>query len=178
MAEISTIARPYAEAAFSIAEASGDLSGWSVLLGNLAATAARPEVRNLLGNPLVSNADLIDIFASASGKPSADTRNFLSMLVDNGRLAALESIRDQFDLLKQEHEGTVDAMIESAFPLDTAALADLVAHLERKFSRKIRPTVTVDTDLIGGVRIAVGDQVIDSSVRGQLSTMATRLASA
>ncbi len=178
MAEISTIARPYAEAAFAIAEKSGDLSRWSMMLGNLVTTADRPEVRALVGNPLVSNADLVDIFAAASGDASAETRNFLGMLVDNDRLAALESVREQFDLLKQEREGTVDANIESAFPLDGNELADLVANLERKFSRRIKPTVTVVSDLIGGVRIAVGDQVIDSSVRGQLAAMATRLASA
>ena len=178
MAEISTIARPYAEAAFAIAEKSGDLSRWSVILGNLATTAQRPEVRELVGNPLVSNADLVEIFASASGDASPETRNFLSLLVDNDRLAALDSVREQFDLLKQQQEGTVDALIETAFPLDGAALSDLVVHLERKFSRRINPTVTVVTDLIGGVRIAVGDQVIDSSVRGQLAAMATRLATA
>lgn len=178
MAEISTIARPYAEAAFAVAEKSGDLSRWSVMLGNLATTADRPEVRELVGNPLVSNADLVGIFAAASGDTSPETRNFLGMLVDNDRLAALESVRDQFDLLKQEREGIVDADIESAFPLAGAELADLVANLERKFSRRIKPTVTVVADLIGGVTIAVGDQVIDSSVRGQLAAMATRLASA
>lgn len=178
MAEISTIARPYAEAAFSIAEKAGKLSSWSVLLANLAATADRPEVRALLGNPLVSNAELVDIFVSASGESSPEARNFIGMLVDNDRLAALESVREQFDLLKQVSEGTVDAGIESAFPLDGADLADLVAHLERKFGRRINPSVTVVPDLIGGVRIAVGDQVIDSSVRGQLAAMATRLSAA
>ena len=178
MAEISTIARPYAEALFEIADKAGALGNWSVTLANLATAAESPDVRQLLGNPRVSTNALIDMFAAASGDDSAETRKLLEALTANQRIAALPSIRDQFEALKNERESTVDAKIESAFPLEGADLAGLVADLERKFKRKVRPEVSVDPSLIGGVRIAVGDQVIDGSVLGKLAAMAASLTAA
>jgi len=178
MAEISTIARPYAEAIFEIADKAGALAQWSTTLGNLAAAAEHPDVRQLLGNPRVSPGALIDMFAAVSGDGSPETRKLLEALTANQRIAALPSIHEQFEALKNERESTVDAKIESAFPLEGADLAGLVADLERKFKRKVRPEVSVDPALIGGVRIAVGDQVIDGSVRGKLAAMAASLTAA
>lgn len=178
MAEISTIARPYAEAIFEIADQAGALAQWSATLGNLAAAAEHPDVRQLLGNPRVSPKALIDMFVAVSGDDSAETRQLLEALTANQRIAALPAVRDQFEALKNERESTVDAKIESAFPLEGADLAGLVADLERKFKRKVRPEVRVDPSLIGGVRIAVGDQVIDGSVRGKLAAMAASLTAA
>jgi len=178
MAEISTIARPYAEAVFELADKAGSLAQWSGILANLATAAEQPDVRALLGNPRVSAAALVDMFAAVSGDASAETRGLLEALIANQRLAALPAVHDQFEALKNEREGTVDADIESAYPLEGADLAGLVADLERRFKRKVRPTVKVDESLIGGVRISVGDQVIDGSVRGKLAAMASGLASA
>jgi F-type H+-transporting ATPase subunit delta len=178
MAEISTVARPYAEAVFQIADKAGALAPWSATLANLAATAEHPDVRQLLGNPRVSAGTLVDMFVAVSGDAAAPTRNLLEALTANQRLSALPAIRDQFEALKNERESTVDARIESAFALEGADLAGLVADLERKFRRKVRPSVNVDAALIGGVRITVGDQVIDGSVRGKLAAMAASLAAA
>jgi len=115
---------------------------------------------------------------AVSGDASPEVRKLLEALAANQRIAALPAMRDQFEALKNERESTVDARIETAFPLEGADLAGLVADLERKFKRKVRPEVTVDTSLIGGVKVTVGDQVIDGSVRGKLAAMAASLTAA
>ena len=99
----------------------------------------------------------------------------MRVLIANDRLALLPEIRAMFEVLKNEREGVVDADIASAFPLDDAQLAGLVADLEKRFKRKINPHVSVDPELIGGVRVAVGDEVIDGSVRGKLAALAAGL---
>jgi F-type H+-transporting ATPase subunit delta len=179
MAEIATIARPYAEAAFELADASGTLEDWSRALVALAEAVSQPDMQRLLGNPLVSDATLVEmllaVVAKSAGEPTAKTKNFLLALAENNRLAVLPSLREQFEALKNERQGAVDAVIESAFPLEQAALASLVADLERRFRRKVRAEVRVDPDLIGGARISVGDQVIDGSVRGKLAALAAGL---
>jgi len=102
---------------------------------------------------------------------SIDARNFLALLVENGRLLLLPEIASEFLWLKNRHQGEADAEIVSAFPLADAQVAELVAGLEKKFGVKIKPVVSVDASLIGGVRVAVGDQVLDTSVRAQLDRM-------
>ena len=175
MAEVATIARPYAEAVFSLADSAGTLTQWSATLGKLAAVAADSEVQRLIGDPKVSGRQLVDLLLSVAGDAGAEARNFVSALVENKRVPALPSVRDIFETLKNEREGTVDTLIETAFPLDDGQLASLVADLEQRFKRKIRPQVTVDRELIGGVRVTVGDEVIDGSVRGKLAAIAIAL---
>lgn len=175
MAEISTIARPYAEALFGIADKAGTLATWSTVLGNLATAAENAQVRQLLGDPRVSVGALVDMLVVVAGDSSAETRELLQAMAANQRIPALPAVRDQFEALKNERESTVDARIESAYPLDGADLSGLVADLERKFKRKVRPEVIIDAALIGGVKITVGDQVIDGSVRGKLASMAASL---
>jgi len=175
MAEITTIARPYAEAVFALAEKAGSLADWSEALARLAAVAEAPGVEPLLGNPKVTGAQLVDLFASVAGTQLAEAKHLLQAMVENKRLAVLPAVRDQFEALKAEREGAVDAQIVSAFPLEGAELAALVADLERRFKRKVRPQVSVDKELIGGARIAVGDQVIDGTVRGKLQALASGL---
>ena len=103
-------------------------------------------------------------------------KNFLAMLVDNGRISLLPEIGAQFQALKNATEGAADAEITSAFELNAAQVAELVTTLEKKFSRKLNPVVTVDPALIGGVRVVVGDEVLDTSVRAKLSQMRMALA--
>lgn len=175
MAEISTIARPYAEAVFEVAVA-GDLNAWSELLGNCAAVAANPEVVRLVGNPRVTGQQVFEVFAGVLGASlTPQGGNFLRELIDNGRVLALPEIATQFQALKNAREGAADAEVISAFPLSDAQLAELVGALEGKFKVKLLPRVSVDAGLIGGVRVVVGDQVLDTSVRSRLEQMRAAL---
>ena len=177
MAELATIARPYAEALFSVAEG-GDLAGWSALVQELGQVARLPELMSVASSPKVSRAQIVDLLLAAVKSPLKDApqaKNFVRMLVDNHRLSLLPEIAVQFDELKNAREGAADALIVSAFPLQEAQLADVVASLERKFGRKLKPTVQVDASLIGGVRVTVGDEVLDTSVRARLADMRTAL---
>ena len=103
-------------------------------------------------------------------------QNFLELLIDNERLLLLPQIAEQFEILKHKHEGTALARITSAFPLEDAVVNELGASLEKKFGLKLKPEVTVDADLIGGVRVMVGDQVLDTSVQARLARMRDTLA--
>lgn len=177
MAEIITIARPYAEAVFKLARETNKLDEWSAALGALSQVASTGELRALLGDPRVSDAQLNDIVVAATrAELPADVKNFVQVLIDNDRLEVLPQVRQLFETLKHEHEGVVDAQIASAFALDDAQLKTLVADLEARFKRKVNPQVSVDQSLIGGVRIEVGDDVIDASVRGKLEAMSAALA--
>ena len=120
--------------------------------------------------------ELYGLVAAGSGDSlDAQAQNFVRVLIENDRLSLLPEISALFESLKNEREGVVEATIDSAFPLDDAALSQLVADLERRFKRKVRPQVNVDRDLIGGALIKVGDEVIDGSVRGRLQSMASAL---
>ena len=176
MAEPSTIARPYAEAAFKLADAQGKLADWSAAIGNLAAVAADARVRVAIGDPNLSAAKVAGLFISIlQGKLSGEIENFVRVLAENGRLDVLSEIRSQFEALKNAREGVVEAEVYSAFEMDEAQTADLVARLEKKTGRKVRAKVSVDKSLIGGVKIVLGDKVIDGSARAQLSALENSL---
>jgi F-type H+-transporting ATPase subunit delta len=177
MAELATIARPYAEALFRVAQ-SGNLAAWSDLVSEMAAVAALPEVKSFVSNPKLSDTQVAETFLSLL-KPnvSPEAKNFVQMLAENGRLTLLPEIGEQFHALKNAAEGAADAEITSAFELTDAQVKDLVATLEKKFGRKLNPSVKVDNALIGGVRVTVGDEVLDTSVRAKLQQMYVALAS-
>ncbi|GAB7534562.1 F0F1 ATP synthase subunit delta [Burkholderia sp. 22PA0099] len=177
MAEFATIARPYAEALFRVAEA-GDVAAWSTLAGELAQVAQLPEVLSVASNPKVGRAQVAELLLAAVKSPlagSAEAKNFVRMLVDNHRIVLLPEIAEQFDALKNARDGAADVTIVSAFPLEGAQLAELVASLERKFGRTLKATVEIDASLIGGVRVTVGDEVLDTSVRARLASMQAAL---
>jgi F-type H+-transporting ATPase subunit delta len=176
MAEPGTIARPYAEAAFRLADAQGKLADWSVTLANLAAVAADGRVRAAVGDPNLSAPKVAGLFISIlAGKISGEAENFVRVLAENGRLDVLAEIRAQYEALKNEREGVVEAEIYTAFEMDPVQVADLVSRLEKKTGRKVRARVSVDKSLIGGVKIVIGDQVIDGSARAQLAALETAL---
>ena len=176
MAELVTIARPYAEAAFAYADAGNALGKWAPVLERMAQIAGDPQMRAAIGNPALTDDRLYGLFIALCGDGlTAEMQNFVRVLIDNGRLALAPEILGLFLELKNEREGVVEAVVESAFPLDAAQTTALTADLERRYRRKVIAQVTVNKELIGGVRVQVGDEVIDSSVRGQLSSMASAL---
>lgn len=176
MAENLTIARPYAEAVFATADADGKLQTWSHALRRLAMTVADPDMHNAIGDPKVGPDELYGLVAAGAGDAlDAQAQNFVRVLIENDRLLLLPEIATLFEALKDEREGVTEAKIESAFPLDDAALSQLVGDLELRFKRKVRPQVSVDRELIGGALITVGDEVIDGTVRGRLQGMASAL---
>ncbi|WP_374404267.1 F0F1 ATP synthase subunit delta [Niveibacterium sp.] len=175
MAENVTVARPYAEAAFKLAREANALEAWAQALARLAAVAGEPRIRDSLGDPRVTADQAARVFVEVAGDLTADQKNFVNVLAENERLTVLPEILSLFTAQKDAHEGVKDALVSSAFPIDAATLARLVADLENRFKAKVKATVQIDPELIGGVKIAVGDEVIDASVRGKLAAMAAAL---
>lgn len=176
MAESVTIARPYAQAVFRLAREGKALAAWSDRLQRLAAVAEDPEMAKVVGNPKFSAQDVAALFVSLSGETgSPELAAFVGILAENERLDVLAEIRELYEQLRSAEEGVKDALVTSAFPLDAEQLKNLMSQLETHFGSKLQPHVEVDAALIGGVTVAVGDQVLDASVRGKLDAMATAL---
>ena len=176
MAELATIARPYAEALYKSSRS--DLDGTAVWLDELAAIAANTQLQQFAGHPGVSAKPTFDVITGvAKGKLPDQGANFLRAIIDNGRLGVLPEIAAQFRALKNAQSGTSDATVYSAFALDAAALADLATTLEKRFGRKLNLSVELEPALIGGVRVVVGDEVLDTSVKARLEQMKVALVS-
>jgi F-type H+-transporting ATPase subunit delta len=176
MAELTTIARPYAEAAFSLARERNALPQWSEMLRLAGAVVADPKVAEALDNPRLDVAAKESLLLSVCGdKLDGGGRNFIRVLVEADRIKILPTIQALFETLKDESDGVAKALIETAYPFTGNDLPELMAALERRFGKKIEATVVVNADLIGGARITVGDSVIDGTVQEQLRQMATQL---
>ncbi|MDR0441369.1 MAG: F0F1 ATP synthase subunit delta [Candidatus Accumulibacter sp.] len=178
MAESVTIARPYAQAVFRLAREGRSLDEWSERLRRLTAIAAEPAMSRVIDDPKFSARQLAELIMSLSGEPDdRELAAFVGLLTENGRFTStlLAEIDTIFETIKNEDEGVREAKITSAFPLDEPALAALLQRLETHFGSRLRGQVTIDPSLIGGVRVAVGDQVLDASVRGKLDAMAAAL---
>ena len=176
MAESVTIARPYAQAVFRLARENKALAAWSNRLQRLVAIAQDPQMTKVVGNPKFSAGQVADLFVSLSGEPdSQELASFIGVLAENERLDVLMQIQEIYEQLKGEDEGVKDALVSSAYPLDDEQLKNLMSQLETHFGSKLQPRVELDVALIGGVRVAVGDEVLDASVRGKLDAMATAL---
>ncbi len=174
MAEPSTVARPYAEAAFKLAEGSGALAKWSEMLAGLATVSQDARVRAAVGDPNLPDAKVAGLFISILSL-SGDGENFIRVLAENGRLELLPQIREQFEALRNQREGVIEAEVVSAFELSGAQLADLVQRLEKKTGLKVKAKVQLDKELIGGIKVVLGDKVIDGSARAQLGALETAL---
>jgi F-type H+-transporting ATPase subunit delta len=176
MAETVTIARPYAEAVFKLALEHGDFVRWSDTLELIAQVTADPGVRSLIGNPNIPAAEVEKLLLGVCGKDlDGAGRNLIQVLAHNRRLDVVPEIRTLYEALKAEHEGVYQARIYSAFEMDDAQLSQLVAELETKYGHKISATVDVDPSLIGGVKVVIGDRVLDTTIRGRLNAMAAAL---
>lgn len=176
MAEPLTIARPYAEAVFKLARDSNDLARWSRTLEVLEILVRDPQMQAAIGDPNLSAQQLESLILGVAGEAvDGAGRNFVQVLITNDRLMLMSEIRALFEELRREHEGILEARIISALPIDDRQQAELVARLEAKHGRKVSAQVEVDPKLIGGVRIAIGDKVIDATVRGKLDAMAAAL---
>ena len=176
MAESVTIARPYAQAIFRLARESGALTAWSDRLQRLAFIAQDAQMTPIVGNPKLSAKQVSELFVSLSGEPgNQELASFISILAENERLEVLAQIQELYEQLKSEEEDIKEAVVSSAFPLSDAQLKKLMSQLETHFGSKLRPRVEVDEALIGGIKVAVGDQMLDASVRGKLEAMATAL---
>src|SRR6266571_942526 len=176
MAETATVARPYAEAVFGLAEKAGAFAPWSDMLATMARVAAHPDMRACISNPNLGARQLYDLFMALCREDfPVDARNFVRVLIENDRLELLPEIHGRFIELKNEREGVVEAEIRTAFPLDNAQISGLVADISRRLKRRVQPRVALDKELIGGVRITAVDEVIDGAVRGKLEEMAAAL---
>ncbi|MBW8459225.1 MAG: F0F1 ATP synthase subunit delta [Thiobacillus sp.] len=176
MSELSTLARPYAEAVFRMAQGENNLAGWSSRLQSLALIVSDAQVARLIADPAVSAERVADLIVEVAGSDLGERgSNFVKVTAENDRLSLLPEIGAQFEALKANAEGTLEATITSAQELTQAQLDELVAGLKARFSRAVNVQVAVDPELIGGAIIAVGDQVIDGSVKGRLQRMSFAL---
>jgi F-type H+-transporting ATPase subunit delta len=177
MAELSTVARPYAEALFAVAQGSGEkLEGWLAAADELARLMAHPQVAEVVADPKLDQEQVFGLLAGMMKEPlPAAGTNFLKLLIENQRLVVLPEVAAQFRRLKNRAEGVADCLIETAFPLSDPQVAELVTSLSKKFGQQLKPEVRVNPELIGGVRATVGDQVLDGSVRTRLTEMQTAL---
>lgn len=174
--EETTIARPYAEAVFDSAVASGKLAQWSEMLDLLSRIATDYRMAGIIAGRRVAGDRLTQLILDLGGDHLGDeAQNLVRLLVANARLAVLPDIAAMFERLRSEHEGAVDVVIESALAVDATQEKALAQALKKKLGRDIRVSSEQHPELIGGVRIRAGDLVIDGSVQGQLAKLAHQL---
>jgi F-type H+-transporting ATPase subunit delta len=177
MAELTTVARPYAKAAFEFARDAGKLADWSAMLALAAGVASDAGFALYLANPTLTSAQQAEAFFKVAGdKLSEEGRNFIGNLIAHKRVDALPAIAELFEAFRAELEQSADVQVTSAFEMDAAQREALALVVGKKLGRKIAiDEVTVDRALIGGVVIRSGDLVIDASVRGKLGKLSTTL---
>ncbi len=176
MAELLTLARPYAKAAFAYATEQSATDAWSNALQLLGAAVQDEAFSAYLSRPELTPVEQVSLFAKVLGEQQTPAvSNFLTMLADNGRLVMLPEIAEEFEQLKSQNNNTVDVVIESAFPLDAVQEQKIVHALEKRLNSAVKVTVEVNKALIAGVVIRAGDQVIDDSALSKLEKMRTRL---
>lgn len=181
MAELSTIARPYAEGLWqALTEhktSAAKIAKIGQVLESLADMAKDPQVSELVRDPKLTDDQIFEAVTGALGKGlSPELSGLIRVVIENGRLEALPEIAAQYRALKNESEGVADAYIETAFPLDQKELEKVLGDLADRFPGvKLNPSVKVNPALIGGVSVCVGDQILDVSVRARLMQMQAAL---
>jgi F-type H+-transporting ATPase subunit delta len=175
MAELATIARPYAEALFK-AIGAHDAAAVAEQVSTLGEVVADPQVRQFADNPKVRPEQVFDLIVTAANVFIGDgAKNLLRAVIENGRLAALPEIASQYHALVNARSGVSDAVVHSAYPIDGAPLTEVVEALQKRFGRRLNASVVVDPELIGGIRVVVGDEVLDTSVKARLEQMKVAL---
>lgn len=172
MAELSTLARPYAKAAFAHAQQASDLSGWSIALATAAAVSQNEKIGELLDNPQLTSEARAEKFLTVCGDFNSSQQNFIKLLAENHRLPLLAEISELFENLKAQAEATLEVEVISARPLSDEQSQRLTQALSKKFSREVHLHSAVDENLLGGAIIRAGDTVIDGTVRGRLAKLA------
>lgn len=176
MAELSTLARPYARAAFEYADKESALEAWLAELQLIAAVVAEPAVQTLLSDPARTTEAQADAFVELCGDALGDSRRrFARVLAGNRRLGLAPQILDQFESLKAQREQTIDVQMSSPFEVSDAVRDRVAGALSRRLQREVVVNTEIDTSLLGGVLIRAGDLVIDGSVRGRLNKLAEAL---
>ncbi len=174
MAELITIARPYAEAVFKRAAETSCFPAWSEALQLMAAIATDESMANVIAGAQFSKAELADLFNEVAGdKIDQEAKNLVKLLAENGRLALLPEIAEQYEVQRAEAEGSIEAEIVSAFAVSDAQRSKVAESLKQRLGRDIKLSVTIDESLVGGAIIRAGDMVIDGSVRGKLEKLAS-----
>ena len=172
MAEMTTIARPYAQAVFGLAEDTGDLAVWSDVLQALSMVAGDSQVQALIGNPRVKQDDIVKLFVDAvGGEIDNQAENLVRLLVENDRASALPQIADIYEKLRAEAESTIDAELETALAVEVDQQEKLESALQKKLGRTVNLTCKTNEALIGGAILRAGDWVVDGSVRAQLQRL-------
>ncbi len=176
MSEHPSLARPYAQAVFEIAREDGDFQAWSDILARMAALIANADIRKLARNPRVERTQLVQLIEDLCGDqlfPRA--KSFLSVIVQNRREFTLPNIASQFEAMRAEEEGKIDAELVTARPVTEPQRLQIEQSLSRRLGREVNLQITEDQGLIGGAVLRAGDMVIDASVKGRLATLATHL---
>ena len=177
MAELVTVARPYAEALFRAAAQAGELAPVADGLALAAVIAVDGDMRRVMADPRVPAAQKETLFFAVAGdKMPGLVKRLVTLLLEGRREVLLPAIASVFGDLKREHDSVLKARITSARPLDQAQAAQIVQALESQYGRKVEAEVDVDPELLGGARIQLGDQVINASVKDALAQMASALA--
>ncbi len=175
MSELTTVARPYAKAAFDFAVEHNAIAQWQEMLGFAAAVASNETVSQLSGGSMAAD-KLADLYINVCGD-SLDThgQNLIKVLAENKRLTALPEISALFDLLKAEYDKEIEVVVTSASELTDTQTTNLSASLEKRLARKVKLNCNVDPALIAGMVINAGDTVIDGSVKSKLNRLADAL---
>jgi F-type H+-transporting ATPase subunit delta len=177
MSDMTTIARPYAKAAFDLAVEKGELAQWAEMLTFAAEVTRNETIQDILDSGYAAD-KLTEIYLSVCGEQLNEVgQNLVKVMAENGRLKALPAVCDEFLLLKSEQEKTIDAMVISAVALEQSQLDAIGEKLEQRLARKVKLNCSVDETLIAGVVIRAGDLVIDNSVRGKLDRLSDTLQS-
>lgn len=176
MAELATLARPYANAVFDVAKTHGNLDQWSRMLAFLTAASDEPRVRQMLDSPdLPAEAKAHRLVELCGEELNDRAKNLVGLLARNKRLNVIEEIQEQFEARKAEEERVLDVEVVTAYELSQEQSDKLRQALASKFDREVSLTGRVDRDVLGGAIIRAGDTVIDASLRGRLDKMAEAL---